>query len=82
MSVLQIPLSVHDAKIKTVAVQIETMTVGGKQVTLSLFRQLREEDLIDGDGGTLNGVPWGYVNYCLDKNCPRCGHRHLVWQRG
>lgn len=80
-SALQIPLSVHDAKIKTIAVQINTITVGRKQVTLSLFRQLREEDLIS-DDGTLNGIPWGYVNYCPGKDCPRRDHWHIVWQRG
>ena len=78
---IQFPLAVHNAEIKTVTVQIETMTVGRKQVTLSLLRQLREEPLIDSTG-TLNGVPWGYVNYCPGKGCPRSDHWHIVWQRG
>lgn len=76
-------LTVHNAEIKTAAVEIRTLTISGKQVTLAVFRQLREEPLI-ADDGTLNGVPWGIVNYHPDK----CGgsnsreHWHVVWQRG
>jgi hypothetical protein len=78
------PLTVLNAEIKTAAVEIRTLTVGGKQVTLAVFRQLHEEKLVNRDG-TLNGTPWGIVNYHPDK----CGdladyapHIHVVWQRG
>lgn len=77
------PLTVHNAEIKTATVEIRTLAISGKQVTLAVFRQLREEELIAEDG-TLNGVPWGTVNYHPDK----CGgdnwpdHWHVVWQRG
>jgi hypothetical protein len=75
-------LTVHNAQISTAAVEIKTLTISGKQVTIAVFRQLREERLISFDG-TLNGVPWGTVNYHPDK----CGddfadHIHVVWQRG
>lgn len=73
-------LTVHNATINTAAVEVKTLTISGKQVTLAVFRQLREEQLI-ADDGTLNGVPWGYVNYHPDK-CDQPGHRHYVWQRG
>ena len=64
-------LSVHDAQIKTMTVEINTMIVGRKQVTLSLFRQF-------GRGphrpqGNLNGDPWGNVNYCPGKDCAGTG---------
>lgn len=73
-------LTVHNATVTTVAVSVKTLTISGKQVTLAVFRQLREEPLIAHDG-TLNGVPWGYVNY-HPGNCGGNGHWHVVWQQG
>ena len=77
------PLTVHNAQITTAAVEVKTLTISGKQVTLAVFRQLREEPLI-ADDGTLNGVPWGTVNYHPDKcgNADQADHWHVVWQRG
>jgi hypothetical protein len=76
------PLTVHNAEIRTATVEIKTLTVSGKQVTLAVFRQLPRRPLIEKDG-TLNGVPWGTVNYHPDKDCPRLDpHIHVVWQRG
>jgi hypothetical protein len=74
-------LTVQNAEIKTAAVELKTLTVSGKQVTLAVFRQLREEPLIAEDG-TLNGVPWGTVNYHPDKCGDAPDHAHVVWQRG
>jgi hypothetical protein len=78
-----IPLTVQNAEIKTASVELKTLTVSGKQVTLAVFRQLREEELINYDG-TLNGVAWGVVNYC-PQGAGKCLHRahwHVVWQSG
>jgi hypothetical protein len=77
-------LTVHNAEIKTATVEIQTLTISGKQVTLAVFRQLREEPLIS-DDGVLNGEPWGTVNYHPDKCGPNADvtdHLHVVWQRG
>lgn len=74
-------LSVHTAEITTAAVQINTLTIMGKQVTLAVFRQLEETQLI-ADDGTLNGIPWGRVNYHPDKCADAQGHWHIVWQDG
>jgi hypothetical protein len=74
-------LTVHNAELKTAAVELKTLTISGKQVTLAVFRQLREEPLIAEDG-TLNGVPWGIVNYHPDKCGDASEHRHVVWQHG
>ena len=74
-------LTVHNAEIKTASVEVKTLTISGKQVTLAVFRQLREEPLVN-DDGTLNGVPWGTVNYHPDKCADRSEHCHVVWQRG
>lgn len=72
-------LTTQNATITTAAVEVKSLTITGKQVTLAVFRQLREEALI-ADDGSLNGVPWGYVNYHPDK-CSGDGHWHIVWQR-
>lgn len=74
-------LTVQNASITTAAVEVKTLTISGKQVTLAVFRQLREEPLI-ADDGTLNGQPWGYVNYHPDKCADATPHWHVVWQRG
>lgn len=75
-------LNAQNAVIKTATVEIKALTVSGRQVTQAVFRQLREEPLIAEDG-TLNGVPWGYVNFHPDKcGDSRLTHWHIVWQRG
>lgn len=75
------PLNVHNAQISTVKVEIKTLTISGKQVTLALFRQLIEEVLIEEDG-RLKGVAWGTVNYHPDKCGDDAPHWHVVWQSG
>jgi hypothetical protein len=75
-------INIQDAKIRTVSIGIQSLTINDKQVTLAVFRQLYEEALIS-DDGTLNGLPWGIVNYhpdkCADHGSP---HMHVVWQKG
>ena len=73
-------LTTQNASITTVAVEVKALTIGSKQVTLSVFRQLQEEPLIAHDG-TLNGVPWGHVNYHPDKCGDDPEHLHIVWQK-
>lgn len=74
-------LTTQNAQITTASVEVKTLTISGKQVTQSVFRQLRELPLI-ADDGALNGVPWGYVNYHPDKCGDLKPHLHVVWQRG
>jgi hypothetical protein len=77
-------VNVQEALIKTVSVGIQTLTVNNKQLTLSIFRQLHQEDVIDRYTGQLKGGAWGTVNYFWND----CGwqgyreHRHVVWQKG
>lgn len=72
-------LTPQNATITTATIQIQALTIGKKQVTLAVFRQLREQPLIAEDG-TLTGEPWGVVNYHPDK-CNHDDHWHVVWQR-
>jgi hypothetical protein len=75
-------INIHDAKVKTMSVGIKAMTINDRQVTLAVFRQLMNIDLIS-DDGTLNGIPWGIINYHPDK-CAEGSppHFHVVWQEG
>ena|SRR5258706_5945878 len=76
-------LSVHEATVHTVTVQIRTLTIGPKQMTLAVFRQLIDEILLAYVGAELRGTPWGTVNYHPDKMCDDLGqHFHVVWQKG
>jgi hypothetical protein len=62
-------------------VTINTLTINGKQVTVDVFRQLKEAVLINHDG-SLAGSPWGLVNY-HQKRCDKLEkHAHVVWQLG
>lgn len=75
------PLTVHNAQLSTATVQVRTLTISGKQVTLAVFRQLKDEPIISGKG-TLNGIPWGTVNYHPDRCGDQPDHWHVVWQKG
>ncbi|MEU4807415.1 hypothetical protein [Actinosynnema sp. NPDC023587] len=75
------PLTVRNAAITTASVEIKTLTVSGKQVTLAVFRQLREVPVVT-DEGMLAGQPWGVVNYHPDKCANMSEHWHVVWQDG
>lgn len=75
------PLTVRNVAIATASVEIKTLTVSGKQVTLAVFRQLRELPLLP-DEGILAGQPWGIVNYHPDKCAALPEHWHVVWQDG
>ena len=73
-------ITTHEASIKTATVEVKALTISGKQVTQSVFRQLQEEDLLNPETGQLNGVPWGRVNYYWGRCEP--SHLHVVWQKG
>ncbi len=76
-------MKTSEATVKTLAIQVKVMKIGNRQVTLSVFRQLQYEQIIDAATGQLRGVPWGRVNYC-PGGCADGGgdHLHVVWQKG
>jgi hypothetical protein len=70
--------------------RIRMLMVSDKDLTESVFRQLIEEPIIAADGRSLNGHPWGRVNFhpdgCAPERNPRDqrlmeDHWHVVWQR-
>lgn len=81
-------VNVEEATIHTLTVEVATMKINGRQVTLSVFRQLRKEDLLaypeEGESCVFRGLPWGTVHYFPDecKDANRGTHLHVVWQLG
>jgi hypothetical protein len=88
-------ITTHEATITTASIEIRTLTLSGKQMTLAVFRQLLKAPLIDEASGHFLGMPWGTVNYHQDCHYhPRCrscayvdvhgpkDHLHVVWQTG
>lgn len=74
-------LDAHTATITTATVEVRTLTISGRQVTLAVFRQLEERWAFDAVGGPI-GELWGRVNYC-GSHCGRTGeHEHVVWSDG
>ncbi|MET9362193.1 hypothetical protein ABZX93_14885 [Streptomyces sp. NPDC006632] len=84
-------LTTQNATITTAAVEVKALTIGGRQVTQSVYRQLREARLVSYEG-TFRGNPWGYVNHCPERQYWRSGesypcndghgHLHVIWQYG
>ena len=73
--------TIKNVQVSTAKVEIQRLSLGDKEITIAVFRQFIEEPLVAADG-SLNGIPWGIVNYHPDKcsNDPR--HWHIVWQKG
>jgi hypothetical protein len=85
-------ITTHEAVVKTATIQIKTLAIRNKQVTLAVFRQLQQEDLLDQDTCEVQGIPWGRVNYHPDRANNYSGteivpcqhapaHIHVVWQK-
>lgn len=70
----------EEASIRTASVEIRTLTVNGKQMTMGVFRQLVIENVLSPEARALKGRPWGLVNY-FPKPCEP-DHLHIVWQKG
>lgn len=75
-------INVTDVTLKTATVEVKSLTLNNKQVTLAVFRQLKEETLIDAETCELRGTPWGVVNYHPDRCADEPPHLHVVWQKG
>ncbi|MFF9664059.1 hypothetical protein ACF1FY_18415 [Streptomyces althioticus] len=75
-------LTPQNATVTTATIQVRALTIGKKQVTLAVFRQLEDEDIIRPLDAGLAGEPWGRVNYHPDKCADEKEHIHVVWQKG
>lgn len=74
-------ITTSDVAINTVTIEVKVMKIGNRQVTLSVFRQLPDEQLIDAHTGKIRGNAWGKVNYHPDKCEDSPEHLHIVWQK-
>ncbi len=76
-------LSTEQVRINTMQVEIKSMMVGKKQLTLSLMRQIIEEPLVDEESILFKGIPWGHVNYFWgdDKHKSYPDYMNVVWQK-
>lgn len=53
-----------DATVRTLQIVVKAMTIGTKQVTLAVFRQLPRIDPLTEEGGLRPDIEcWGHVNY-------------------
>jgi hypothetical protein len=59
-------------------VTIKTIKVNNKKMTLSVFKQLPAENIIDFNTLELKGIPWGTVNYYWGDQNPHSGIQ-VVW---
>jgi hypothetical protein len=73
-------INIEDAKLKTLTVEIKAMTVNGKQMNMSIFRQLQEANIFDEHEYVLKGIPWGIVRYPFGEYKNPDGF-HVVWQQ-
>lgn len=76
----QTALPLDEAAIQERQLTIKVLTLGTKQVTQALYRQLVEDDLIDDSTGTLNGTIWGWVNLHIDCKIEDRHHLHAIWE--
>lgn len=74
-------IHVKEATVKTANVEVKVLAISGRQVTMSVFRQLSQEELLSATA-SYNGLPWGRVNYFWGKCVSDEEHLHIVWQKG
>lgn len=71
----------QNAQVKTASVSVQLLTMNNKQVTLSVFRQIQEDNIFDWENRCLKGEPWGFVNYLVPQE--QTGRvMNVIWQKG
>jgi len=76
-------IDVSHAEIHTATVSLKMITVNQRQMTLSVFRQIPQKQLIS-ETMELIGTPWGWVNYFWpDVKLPHDAINpiQVVWQQ-
>lgn len=74
-------LTAHNVEVNTASVVIKTLQLEGKQITLAVFRQIIEEDIIQWEPrAELKGIGWGHVRYQVEDDFNNC--INLIWQKG
>lgn len=78
-NVTQNVLPIEEAAIQERQVTVQVLTIGTKQVTQSLYKQLAEKNAIEEETGILHGPVWGWVNLHIDCKY-ESDHFHVVWE--
>lgn len=69
MNAMTRAITTQEVAVETVTVEIRAMTLNGKQMTLSVFRQLPKSDETEleeiGEAEVVDGQPWGIVRYAI-----------------
>lgn len=71
--------SPENTSIEEATIQIRTLNIGAKQMSLATFRQIIEAPAINAEG-LVQGKPWGTVNYHPDRCDDAKEHLHVVGQ--
>ena len=66
-------------EIEALSVKIKTIKIDSKKMTLSVFKQLPEKNIIN-ENLELQGIVWGRVNYQIPKQ--PVYETNIVWQHG
>ena len=74
---VQATVPVEEAEIQERSVSVKVLTIGTKQVTQTMYKQLVEEKVID-KNYRLKGHVWGWVN--LHSDCKNEKHIHCIWE--
>lgn len=74
-------LPIDEITVQERQVTVKVLTIGTKQITQALFKQLLNESIIDPSTGDLLGIPWGRVNYHVGCEGIHGTHFHVVWQK-
>jgi len=76
-------VTIKEASLATMSVELTAIKVNNKQMSLSIFRQIKREPYLDRETLEERGVLWGSVNYYWggeDKYID-CGKIHILWQK-
>lgn len=69
----------EEAQVTSASVEVDTLRVSDRQLTLRTFRQIQSKPVIDPETHELRKPIWGWVNYFWDGYE---GDIHAVWQDG
>jgi hypothetical protein len=73
---------IKEASVSTLSVEIKAIHINNRQLTLSIFKQIPEESILDANY-EIKGVVWGRVNYFWkDAEQKRDSTIHIVWSNG
>ena len=75
----QVTVPVDMAKTEERIIGVKVLTIGTKQVTQSLYKQLQCQEVIDGLTCEFRGKVWGWVNLHVDCNQEK-SHIHAIWE--